>query len=356
MKSTLGTTWSSSQKSWYIENNSENLAAISSVLKPHCIIDTKDLDKNHGSKKKVRVLSDEQKTILNNFFKFLKGKRYSKSTVQVYTYLVADFVAYHKSKSTDELTNRDVELFIEDIYVKRNYAISTQRQFISALKLFVVFQKNSSINNLELSRPKKTKKLPNILSQEEVLDLIRCTKNLKHRTIITLLYSCGLRVSEIINLKLSEIDIDRKQLVVRNAKGAKDRFVSLAESFLPLLSNYYYSYSPKIYFIEGKSNRKYSAESIRKFIKSNCKVAKITKNVTPHTLRHSYATHLLENGVDIRYIQTLLGHSRPETTMIYTHVQRKDLMAISNPLDVALQKIKESGNSNSKVLLSRNSN
>ena len=212
----------------------------------------------------------------------------------------------------------------------------------------------SAINDFSLERPKKSRILPNILSQEEVIRIIQYTQNIKHRAILTLIYSCGLRIGELINLKLVDFHIERKQLIVKEGKGRKDRFVSLADSFLPLLSNYYSSYKPTIYFVEGQNGGKYSAESIRSFLRKSCKKAGIKKPVTPHTLRHSYATHLLENGVDLRYIQSLLGHSKPETTMIYTHVQRKDLMEIQNPLDVALQKLNKINNNKQKVVLSRN--
>ncbi|MBN4057887.1 site-specific integrase [Olleya sp. AH-315-K02] len=304
--------------------------------------------------KRVRVLTAENKTVLNNFYKYLKGKRYSISTIKTYTFFVADFIEYHNSRNIESLTNRDVELFVENSFVKRGYSISTHRQFVSAIKQFVNFKPDCKINDLNLQRPKKSNKLPSVLSQEEIIDLIRCTQNLKHRAIIALLYSCGLRVSELINLKLTNINIDRKQLFIENSKGRKDRYVSFADSFIPLLNNYFLSYKPKYYFVEGVNGNTYSAESIRQFIKRNCKIAQIHKVVTPHTLRHSYATHLLENGVDVRYIQSLLGHARPETTMIYTHVKRKDLMQISNPLDTALMKIKKSDKPNSNVLLSRN--
>ena len=155
------------------------------------------------------------------------------------------------------------------------------------------------------------------------------------------------------SLRLTDFNLKRKQLLVSLGKGRKDRYVSLADSFIPLLSNYFYAYKPTVYFAEGKNGGKYSAASVRQFLKKSCKRAKIDRVVTPHTLRHSYATHLLENGVDIRYIQSLLGHSRPETTMIYTHVKRKDLMQISNPLDVAVQKFRDSDKGDDKVLLSR---
>lgn len=193
---------------------------------------------------------------------------------------------------------------------------------------------------MQLTRPKKDKILPTVLSKEEVIDLLRCTKNLKHRAVLSMIYSAGLRISELLNLELNNIDVDRRQIIVKNAKGRKDRHIILAESFIPLMINYLTSYVPKRYFVEGKvEGEKYSAESVRSFLKLACKSAQITKRVTPHTLRHSYATHLLENGIDIRYIQELLGHAKPETTMIYTHVSKKDLLQIKSPLDMALKSL-----------------
>lgn len=352
------TRWSSSLKSWYIRNNPNNLKSIFSAFKGHTFINSQNLYKKAIKKsrlytKRIRVLSEENKTVLNNFYKYLKGKCYSISTIRIYTFFVADFIEYHNSRTIESLTNKDVELFVENSFIKRGYSISTHRQFVSAIKLFANFKPECNIDNLNLQRPKKSIKLPNVLSQEEIIDLIRCTQNLKHRAIIALLYSCGLRVSELINLKLTNINIDRKQLF-KNSKGRKDRYVSFANSFIPLLNNYFLSYRPKYYFVEGVKGKKYSAESIRQFIKRNCKLAQIHKPVTPHTLRHSYATHLLENGVDVRYIQSLLGHARPETTMIYTHVRRKDLMQISNPLDTALLKTTKADKTNTNILLSRN--
>jgi len=352
--------WSASKKSWYIKNNPENLRQILAVFKGHAYVDTsllfdkKVTEKVSIPKRPKRNLNTEQRTLLNNFYKYLLGKRYSKSTVNTYSFFIADFIAFHHKKVLNTLTVIDVNAFIETVFIQRNYSVSTQRQFISAVKQFIIFYPETGISNLVLTRPKKSRKLPIVLSQSEVLDLIRHTQNLKHRAIITLLYSCGLRISELLNLKLTDINIDRRQLIIANSKGRKDRYVSLAESFLPLLSNYYYTYTPKIYFVEGRDGNTYSAESVRQFLKRACKAAQIQKTVTPHTLRHSYATHLLENGVDLRYIQELLGHAKPETTMIYTHVSRKDLLQISNPLDAALQKLSETDKTNANVLLSRN--
>ena len=343
--------WSQTKKCWCLKNSEENLALILELFKDVTKVDVSKIPKKTRFK---RDLTTAEKKILNNFYLFLKGKRYSQSTIQTYTIFVADFINFHTKTPLEELTNRDVELFIETVFIERNYSVSSQRQFISALKIFTVFYPQIKINNLSLERPKKSRTLPSVLSQEEVLRIIQYTQNIKHRAILTLLYSCGLRIGELINLKLADFHLERKQLIVKKGKGRKDRYVSLADSFLPLLSNYYHSYKPTIYFVEGQNGGKYSAESIRSFLRKSCKKAGIRKLVTPHTLRHSYATHLLENGVDLRYIQTLLGHSKPETTMIYTHVQRKDLMEIQNPLDVALQKFNKINNNNQKVVLSRN--
>ena len=346
-----GASWSKSLKAWYLISNAENLSIILKLFKNISKVDVSKISKKTPFK---RDLTDEQKKLLNQFYLFLKGKRYSQSTIQTYTYFIADFINFHTKTPLAELTNRAVELFIETVFMERNYSVSSQRQFISALKIFTVFCPQTKIHNLALERPKKSRILPSVLSQEEVLSIIQYTQNIKHRAILTLLYSCGLRIGELINLKLIDFHIDRKQLIVKKGKGRKDRYVSLADSFLPLLSNYYHSYKPTIYFVEGQNGGKYSAESIRSFLRKSCKKAGIRKPVTPHTLRHSYATHLLENGVDLRYIQTLLGHSKPETTMIYTHVQRKDLMEIQNPLDVALQKFNKINKDKQKVVLSRN--
>ena len=343
--------WSSSLKSWYFKDTKENLELVLNTFKNITTIDTSNLSKKDTLR---RNLTDNQKKLLNSFYIYLKGKRYSKSTVRTYTFFVADFINYNSKRALNQLTNRDVELFIETVFIERNYSISSQRQFISALKIFIIFYPHTKINNLTLERPKKTRNLPSVLSQEEILNIISCTQNLKHRAVIALIYSCGLRISELINLKLAHFLLERKQLIIKNGKGRKDRYVSLADSFYPLLSNYYHSYKPKKYFVEGRKGERYSAQSVRHFLRKSCSKARIKKTVTPHTLRHSYATHLLENGVDIRYIQSLLGHAKPETTMIYTHVKRKDLMEIQNPLDIALQKLNKNNKDNKKVLLSRN--
>ena len=172
--------------------------------------------------------------------RYLQGKRYSDSTVKTYLSLTADLVEFYNDSDLKQLNNRSVEIFIEQIMVPKNYSVGTHRQFISSLKHFKAYFPECKIEELKLDLPKKDNRLPSVLSKEQVIDLIRCTINLKHRCIIALLYSCGLRIGELINLKLFDIDIDRRQVAVRQGKGRKDRYVILAESILPILNTTIY--------------------------------------------------------------------------------------------------------------------
>ncbi len=334
IKTVDGVRWSTSLKSWYLKNTDKNLLLITSLFKGITTVNTSNI-----SRKKVfrRNLTEAQKTLLNNFYLYLKGKRYSQSTINTYTFFIADFINFHTKTPLVDLTNRNVEEFIETVFMERNYSVSSQRQFISALKIFIVFYPETKINDLQLERPKKSRILPTVLSQEEVIRLLQNTKNLKHRAALAFIYSSGFRIGELINLELRCIDMDRNQILIENGKGRKDRYVPLAKSFKPLLVNYITTYQPKRFFIEGKPYEKYSAGSIRAFLRTSCRLANIHKRVTPHCLRHSFATHLLENGIDLRLIQELLGHAKPETTMIYTHVSQKSLLQISSPLDIAVK-------------------
>jgi len=162
---------------------------------------------------------------------------------------VADFFDYIQEMPIENISNRTVELFIEDVFIPKKYSISSHRQFISAIKLFSAFYPECKIEELKLQRPKKSKILPTVLSKEEIIDLLRATKNLKHRAVLAMIYSAGLRISEMLNLELKHIDVDRRQIIVKNSKGRRDRNIILAESFIPLLLNYFNSYNPELYFV-----------------------------------------------------------------------------------------------------------
>jgi len=336
--------WSASKKIWHTPFQKEKFNEIKKLLMPYAnlIIDEGlqlDVPSIKYSSKPIFNLTASHKNTIQSFERYMIGKRYSPSTIDTYTSFTKDFLHFTYQKPLDELNNDDIRKFVEDFLVPKKYSISSHRQFISAMKLFGQFLSNSNINPEELERPNRSRFLPTVLSREEVLKILQVTQNLKHRAIIGMIYSGGLRISELINLRVSDIDFLRNQVIIRQGKNRKDRYVFLAKTMLPLLNNYMNTYQPKFYFVEGINQKKYSAESVRAFLKKSVGKAGIRKKVTPHTLRHSFATHLLENGVDLRYIQALLGHSRPETTMIYTHVTRKDLIQIESPLDTTVKQI-----------------
>ncbi|UMB61433.1 tyrosine-type recombinase/integrase [Lutibacter sp. A80] len=338
--------WSKTLKGWCCDYTDENLKIVKKDVVPFLrfTFDKESFNTQKLKYYKDRKLSDKNKVLISSYVKYLKGKRYSESTVKTYFGFLADFLDYIQPKTISSLTNRDVEKFLEDSFVPRNYSISSQRQLISAIKLFAIFYPECQIKGLELTRPKKSKKLPVVLSQQEIILLLQNTKNIKHRAIIGLLYSSGLRIGELLNLELKHIDIKRKQVYLYQAKGRKDRYTTLADSYIPLFMNYVNSYKPKKYFVEGKEFSKYTSSSIRAFLKRSANLAGISKHITPHTLRHSYATHLLEDGIDLRLIQELLGHARPETTMIYTHVSKKSLLGVRSPLDAAVNNFQKTNN------------
>lgn len=274
-------------------------------------------------------MENQSSNPLKNTEAFMIRKNYSKKTIVAYLKTIAD-VREVSGKDVYHLTPEDFNEFINDAII--TFSISYVNQVISAAKLFLKCGLNKSdalINKLE--RPFSEKHIPVVLSISEVASIIKNTANLKHKAILATIYSHGLRVSELINLKVTDIDSQRGFINVRMGKGAKDRTVPINAECLELLRRYYKAYKPKIYLFEGQFLPYYSATSIRAIIKESAKKSRILKKVTPHTLRHSFATHLLEKGVDIRYIQQLLGHRSVKTTEIYTHVSSAHLLSITVP-------------------------
>ncbi len=335
-----GASWSKTHRAWYVDFNKETIRDFINQLSKFANIDYSKLTKHNLPAIKLPVykqLNNKQKEVIFDFKQYLSSQRFSESTIENYSYLVSEYLIFENNRFT---TVELIQEYIASILVPRKIAISTHRQFVGAINHYLTHCQFGIELDYKTYTPRKERKLPNVLSKEEIVRLIQVTKNLKHRVCIALLYSSGLRIGELLNLKLKDVDFNRMLLKVEQGKGRKDRFVPIAHSILPMLNNYLNTYTPNYYLIENDIKKsKYSAESIRKFLRTSCKKASIAKRTTPHTLRHSYATHLLENGTDIRYIQTLLGHYRPETTMIYTHVQSQDLQKINNPLDVIVKQL-----------------
>lgn len=263
----------------------------------------------------------------------LEELRYSRNTIRTYRVLFEEFINHYPGENIDMLNTEKIMQFLHFLVTKRNISTSYQNQSINAIKFYYERVKGGPRQTYYIDRPIPEKALPEVLSMEEVQATIRQVKNIKHLAIITLIYSSGLRLNELINLRITDIDSKRMQVFVRQSKGRKDRYTLLSVKALETLRRYFGIYQPKEWLFEGTTGQQYSASSVQAIVKTAFRAAGIRKKVSTHTLRHCFATHLLENGTDLRYIQTLMGHSSSKTTEIYTHVTRKGFDQIQNPLD-----------------------
>ncbi|WP_316807124.1 site-specific tyrosine recombinase/integron integrase [Pedobacter agri] len=259
--------------------------------------------------------------------------RYGQSTIKSYTAALAVFFKENNQFPITEINEQIIESYLGKIIREKNISAAYQKQLIGSLKLFykMVFSRVLQIDHLFPKRTAHT--LPKYLNKEEVKRILSAVTNLKHKAILSTLYGCGLRLSELINLKIEDVDSKNEVITIRQAKGKKDRQVMLPKSLLPLLSEYFKIHLPKIYLFEGQSQVQYSPRSVQSILQQAAGLANLNKVVSPHMLRHSFATHLLENGTDIRYIQKLLGHNSLTTTQIYTHVTDVAKSKVLSPLD-----------------------
>jgi integrase/recombinase XerD len=336
VKKLKGSRWSETMQCWHIPYIPNYIDYLKKQLSDHHVI---PFSSELAKKKEICPGEDALKAI-EKFKRYMTIQRYSRNTINVYMQMITVFFTFFSDKRPEEITKEDISIFNYNYIIGHNYSFSTQSQAISAIKLFYHSIKGMDIEFDKIERPKRAKKIPVILSKSEIEKIIHALQNLKHKAIICTIYSGGLRASELINLRITDIDSDRMLISVRNAKGRKDRIVGLARNLLLLLRAYYKLYKPVIYLFEGPDAKPYSTESIRSILRRTLIKARIKKKgITVHTLRHSYATHLLENGTDLRYIQVLLGHQSSKTTEIYTHVAQEQLERIKSPLDtLALNK------------------
>ncbi|ULC58784.1 tyrosine-type recombinase/integrase [Flaviramulus sp. BrNp1-15] len=262
----------------------------------------------------------------------LELKKYSNSTIKSYVHSFEAFINHYKDIELLNLDENDIRKYLQKL-IQEKRSNSYINLAINAIKFYYEMVLGMPNRFYSIERPRKEFKLPKVLSKEEVFSIIENTNNLKHRCIVSLLYSSGLRRSELLNLKIKDIDSKRMVIRVEQAKGNKDRYTVLNKSVLDDLRNYFKVYNPKTYLFEGNiPGNKFSASSVFKIVVNSAEKAGINERVGPHMLRHSFATHLLENGVDIRYIQLLLGHNSTKTTEIYTHVATNNFMAIKDLL------------------------
>ena len=263
----------------------------------------------------------------------LRELRYSTNTIDSYTFMFKEFINYYPDKELGDITEEEIIGYLQYLVTERKISTSYQNQAINAIKFYYERVLGGRRKVYLIERPREEKFLPEVLSQEEVTALLNAIDNLKHKAVLMTIYSGGLRISELINLKIKDIDSNRMQIRIEQGKGKKDRYTLLGQKTLEVLRSYVKQYQPREWLFEGVNYGPFSETSIKKALKTALERTKITKHVTPHTLRHSFATHLLESGTDLRYIQSLLGHQSTKTTEIYTHITVKGFDQIKNPLD-----------------------
>ena len=333
VKTFPGCQWDVRQKVWTVPYTGEQLDTLLRFFKGKAWLDYSGL-KTVAASPSHPTLSEVITREVKAFEDWMRNKRYSENTIKTYRESVAIFFRQLNNKALEEIDNDDFEKFNKDYIIERGYSASFQNQVVNAVKLFFRNRQQRKLDIELIYRPKRATVLPNVLSKEEVKALLEAHSNIKHSIMLAFIYSCGLRRSELLNLKPTDIDSKRKLVIVRQSKGNKDRVVPLSEKILPILRQYYKLYKPAIWLFEGQQKGEpYSARSLENVLKQALVKARMQRLVTLHWLRHSYATHLLESGTDLRYIQDLLGHKSSKTTELYTHVSTKSLQKIISPFD-----------------------
>jgi integrase/recombinase XerD len=323
VKSLEGVKWSNRYQCWHVEDN----VHFRELLKI-------PLPEKKYTPKSPESISPGGYEKIEQFVRWMKSRNYSENTIHTYSDALKVFLKYYRDKPIEKIVNKDVIDFNID-YIKANgYSASMQNQTVNAIKLFFSIVQGSKIEVEKIHRPRREKKLPNVLSKEEVKAILNAPNNIKHKAMLSLIYSCGLRCGELLHLELSHVDSKRNLLLIKQAKGFKDRIAPLSNKTIELLRTYVGAAKPKKYLFEGQyDGEPYDARSLQKVLKTALEKAGIYKPVTLHWLRHSYATHLLESGTDLRYIQEILGHKSSKTTEIYTHVSTRSIQKITSPFD-----------------------
>lgn len=320
VKKLTGVRWSFSKKVWYVPDTMHYREEFNLI--------PKTIGKNALSK-----INEINQPYLKRFIETMQLKGYSENTIRTYTCEFAQLLYLLKNY---EVVNLDAEKLRSYFLYCLNTLKMTENQIhirMNAVKFYFEQVEKRDKIFFDIPRPQRPLKLPKVIHQKDISKLMEVTTNLKHNTMLKLCYGMGLRVSEIVQLKITDIDSKRMQVFIENAKGKKDRYVNLPNSILEQLRLYFKTYKPKVYLFEGQYGGKYSVRSVQQVFKNAMNNANINKKVGIHGLRHSFATHLLERGTDISFIQKLLGHNDIKTTLIYTNVSKKDLKNISSPLD-----------------------
>ncbi|HJN05666.1 MAG TPA: tyrosine-type recombinase/integrase [Bacteroidales bacterium] len=337
-----GASWSQSRKSWYITKDEFDLPVIIDVFRDMADVDYSALTANSKATRipqPVKKIAKRKVKLPKAYYDMLDQKRYSDSTKATYTNYFEDYIRYFDGRVLEEIPTEEINGYILELIRNKKISASLQNQHINAIKFYYEKVLGGEKFCLKIDRPRKSKSLPDILTISEIKIMLDVTINIKHKCIISLLYSAGLRRNELINMEIVDILSEQMLIKVRNSKGNKDRYVGLSKHLLQLLRKYVSEYKPKKHLFEGQKGGKYSAGSVIKVVKRSAISAGIIRRVTPHMLRHSFATHHLESGTDLRYIQEFLGHSSTKTTEVYTHVAKTDFSRFKNPLDVMFENV-----------------
>ena len=357
VKKISGVKWSQSHICWYIPENKEAFLQLSTAVKAIALVDCTELKNYFEKKKEVAIsirghgekpvassitqstawkLSAGNLAALNTFLEQLKLKAYSISTIRTYRNEFMQLLQILKNTPVNELTTDDLRRYFVYCFEKLKLSENTLHSRINAIKFY--FEQVLKTENFfwEIPRPKKPLQLPRHFNQVEVAAIIKSAGNLKHRAMLMLAYGAGLRVSEVVNLKSKNVDSRRMCILIEQAKGKKDRVVSLSPVLLILLREYWKEYKPSKtgFLFQGQSKGEpYSVRSLQLVLAAAKEKAGILKSGSIHALRHSFATHLLDKGTDVTMIMKLLGHNDIKTTLRYLHVTNRDMLQVISPLD-----------------------
>jgi len=339
---TLQAKWSKTWQAWYVADTKYNRQLlgvnIEATIAPIAVQERLPMVKAINTKIIAQVLPANQHVLLNLHQKLvLKG--YSASTIRTYCNELQQFLLKLGMHPADSFSESKIKSYLAYCHNTLKLSEATLHSRMNALKFYYEQVLGKEKFFWDIPRPKKHLQLPKVISEEKIIEGLLSVENLKHKAILITAYSAGLRVSEVIGLQVASINSDRMEIFVERAKGKKDRVVPLAKVTLDVLRVYAKEYKPKTWLFEGQeSTEPYSVRSAQSIFKAAYKKLGLPSNMSFHNLRHSYATHLLENGTDIKYIQELLGHNDIKTTLRYTHVSKKELTKVESPLDRIMRK------------------
>jgi len=347
--------WSSSKNYWHISDSPDVITLLLQAFRAKAYVDYSAMKPNLAERIRVKREEDKNKIIrktkgiaegalpplsekgeadIDKYRRWMEANRYPESTILTYTAMMVKFLRFLSPKEAEECTSDDLIRVVNEYILPNKLSYSFQNQMISSVKKYYGNIYKSAIDPGKVDRPRSRHKLPNVLGKGDVKKMLASITNEKHRVMLSLIYACGLRRSELLQLMPNDIERGRNLLRIRQSKGFKDRIVPISDRTIEIVDIYIKRYKPERYLFEGQyRGEMYSASSLGKILKVACEKAGLRKEVSLHWLRHSYATHLLESGTDLRYIQELLGHKSSRTTEIYLHVTTKSIQKIRSPFD-----------------------